>query len=60
MRPRGEEADQQSAGVLSKAGAPGGQRVGCNPAEVRADSAADYECGEYRVCLKKGRLVALA
>ena len=46
MWPRGEEADQQPAGVLSEARATCGQRVRCNPAEVRADSAADYECGE--------------
>ena len=44
--PRGEEADQQPAGVLPEAGAPCGQRVRCNPAEVWADPAADYECGE--------------
>ena len=46
MWPRGEEADQQPAGVLPEAGAPCGQRVRCNPAEVWADPAADYECGE--------------
>ena len=48
MWPRGEETDQQPAGVLSEAGAPRGQRVWRHPAEVRADAAADHERGEYR------------
>ena len=45
--PRGAAADQQSAGVLSEARAPRGQRVRRHPAEVRADAAADHERGEY-------------
>ena len=45
--PSREAADQQPAGLLSEAGAACGQRVRCNPAEVWAYSAADYERGEF-------------
>ena len=47
MWPSREAADQQPAGLLSEAGTACGQRVRCNPAEVWADSAADYERGEF-------------
>lgn len=46
MRPGRAETDQRPHDVLPEAGAPGRQRVGRHPAQVRADTPADNERGE--------------